>query len=306
MKKIALLLTIGLVLGTLTGCTNRVLTDNIGEQKTEETVEETVDVTLDVESGEYLYLVKTDKKLSLKTPKGDPVEIIDGNIDYNKTGEYEVRIKYTDSSGTSRSEEKTVFVGTDAEIQEQKKKLEEDASETNDSNTGNTGSTKPVTNTGNTKPATNTGNTDNTGNTGGNDKPKEQNCHYETRTETIPAWTEQVLVKETWTEKILVKDAWTEESNFCTAYGQDKRYIYVCHNCGHVSSDGNEANEHGVQTGHGSWYQDVEYYGDVHCLAYETEYINHPAEYSYVNHPAEYKDVYHPEETKTYQVQVCD
>ena len=189
----------------------------------------------------------------------------------------------------------------------------EDNNKSDDLNTDNNGSNKSSntsnTNTGSVNNSGNSGNSGssgNSGNAGSNDKPKEQNCHYETRTETIPAWTEQVLVKEAWTEKILVKDAWTEESNFCTAYGQDQRYIYVCHNCGHVSSDGNEANRHGSDTGHGSWYQDVEYYGDVHCLAYETEYINHPAEYSYVNHPAEYKDVYHPEETKTYQVQVCD
>ena len=318
MKKIVLiLLTIAILLGVLAYCQKQKTTvsDNaeeiVEELNKEETIEEAVDVILDVEADDYLFLVKSDKKLSLKTPKGDPIEI-DGHIHFDKTGEYEVRVKYKDSAGTPRSVEKTIFVGTDAEIQDQKKKLEEEnASENQESNSGaNTGSNKPNTNTGsNNKPATNSGNTGNsgsgnTGNNGSNTKPK--NCHYETRTETIPAWTENVLVKEAWTEQILVKEAWTETSNFCTAYGQDRYEVYVCNGCGYTAPAGSaEFREHKLQC-QNSYHNDWVYYGETKCLSYETTYIDHPAEYKTVNHPAEYKTVEHPAETKTYQVEVCD
>lgn len=138
---------------------------------------------------------------------------------------------------------------------------------------------------------------------------KNDNCKWESVL-VKEAWTEEVeksvLVKDAWTEYVLVKEAWTEEKQECAALGQDSREIAVCNTCGHVSYSGSEANTHGSDTGHGSWHTDIEYYGDVHCLLYETTYIDHPAEYQAVYHEAQYETVtetvYHEAEYES----VCD
>ena len=128
--------------------------------------------------------------------------------------------------------------------------------------------------------------------------------HWETRYETIPAWDEQVLVKEGWTEKILVKDAWDEEDTYCYAFGYDQVEVEVCNTCGARFLGG--INQHLSETGHSGWHNEYENVGEQHCLEYRTEYIHHDAEYKYVYHEPEYTIVHHPEETISYKVWIED
>ena len=129
--------------------------------------------------------------------------------------------------------------------------------------------------------------------TSGSDK-KEENCHYET----IPAWTESVIVKDAWDEQVLVKDAWDETVQDCATYGQDSRDVAICNTCGNISYSGHDADTHGIETGHGSWHTDKEYYGNVKCLQYDSNIVHHDAEYNTIHHDAEYKNIQHPAEQK--------
>lgn len=139
---------------------------------------------------------------------------------------------------------------------------------------------------------------------------KEQNCRYET----IPAWTEQVLVKDGWTEKVLIKDGWTENVQTCSKLGQESREVYVCWHCGYTSASSSDVANHTATCGPkecgpngdegcgASYHNDIEYYGEVKCLEYITESVYHEPEYQYIYHEPEYKKVEHPAEQKM----VCD
>ena len=128
--------------------------------------------------------------------------------------------------------------------------------------------------------------------------------HWETRTETIPAWDEQVLVTAGYYEQVLVSEAWDEEETYCTALGYDQIEVEVCNTCGAQFQGG--INQHLSETGHSGWHNDYVNVGEYHCLSYGTDYIHHDAVYEQVWHDPVYKTVHHPEETKTYQVWVED
>ena len=132
----------------------------------------------------------------------------------------------------------------------------------------------------------------------------EHKGHYETRYETIPAYDEEVLVKEGYYEKVLVQDAWDEEDTYCYAYGQDQIEVEVCNTCGEQFQGG--INQHLSDTGHSGWHNDYILSGEPRCQEYRTEYIHHDAQYEKVWHEPEYRTVHHPEETRSYQVWVDD
>lgn len=147
------------------------------------------------------------------------------------------------------------------------------------------------------KKNTSSGDSGKSDNSGNNPGGSEKKGHWE-NVLVKEAWdeevTENVLVKDAWTEKVLVKDAWDETVQECTALGQDSREVAVCNYCGYVS-DGSDIWDHcstcGKDGGGSSFRNDREYYGEVHCLAYDTSVIHHDAEYSYIQHDAEYKTV---------------
>ncbi len=134
----------------------------------------------------------------------------------------------------------------------------------------------------------------------------EKKGHWETRYETIPAWDEQVLVKEGWYESVLVKDAWDEEVWDDGAYfGPDMEEVAVCSGCGAVFHD-DSINQHlEDHPEHGGWYNDFiavsapYWHGTKHI-------VHHEAKYRQVWHDPEYRTVHHPEETRSYQVWVND
>ena len=130
--------------------------------------------------------------------------------------------------------------------------------------------------------------------------------HYETRYETIPAYDEEVLVKEGYYEKVLVKDAWDEEDTYCYAWGRESYEGYECQDCGAQFSSGAEANAHLSESGHFAFHNVTIYTSDEKCLEYKTDYIHHDAVYDKVWHEPEYKMVHHPEETRSYEVWVED
>ena len=130
----------------------------------------------------------------------------------------------------------------------------------------------------------------------------EHKGHWETRYETIPAYDEQVLVKEGYYENVLVKDAWDEEDTYCYAWGQDQIEVEVCNTCGAQFQGG--INQHLSETGHSGWHNDYILSGDPYCQEYKTDYIHHDAVYDRIWHEPEYKTVHHPEETRSYQVWV--
>ena len=81
----------------------------------------------------------------------------------------------------------------------------------------------------------------------------------------------------------------------------------LANGCGYTTTDGSDINDHADTCGGGSsFHDDRRYYGDVHCLAYDTRYINHPAEYKSAYHEPEYKTVHHDAEYRLEQKLVCD
>ena len=161
------------------------------------------------------------------------------------------------------------------------------------------------TNSSNTKPSNSQSNqTDNHSNTGsGNFSSNSSNGHYETRYETIPAYDEEVLVKDGYYESVLVKEAWDEEDTYCYAFGQDQIEVAVCNTCGESFTDGS-INSHLQETLHSGWHNEYVLTGDPYCKEYKTDYIHHDAVYDRVWHEPEYKTVHHPEEIRSYEVWV--
>ena len=163
----------------------------------------------------------------------------------------------------------------------------------------NTGSSGNTASTGNNKPS-------NSGSHSGNSSSSSgKKGHWETRYETVPAWDEQVLVKEGYYENVLVKDAWDEADTYCYAFGQDREMVYVCNTCGGQFS-ASEIDSHIASHGGGGWHNDYIDVGEPYCKEYKTDYIHHDAVYDRVWHEPEYKTVHHPEETRSYQVWVDD
>lgn len=285
--------------------------------------EKTKEITIDVENNEYIFVEQTEDEVVLKTPKGNEIEVLH-HVHFNKPVEGKVTVKYVASDGNEKQEDKILFVNSADKIKEKKKELDNTANQTEDktvvsdtktTNSQKTDTKKPESNsTASTSNNTNNSNTNSGNNSSTNTNSnvstgnKEQNCRYETRTETIPAWTEQVLVKDGWNESVLVTAAWDETVQECTVMNQDSRHVWVCWHCGgryysyddfinHVYNGGNKC---------GSFYEDEEYYGEYKCVSWETKTIHHDAVYNNIWHEPEYKTVTHPEETKTYQVEVCD
>ena len=178
-------------------------------------------------------------------------------------------------------------------------------SEEGKSDATDTGSTSA--NNSNTKPSNNqsnqSGNYSNTGNS--NSTTTGSNGRYETRYETIPAYDEEVLVKEGYYETVLVKEAWDEEDTYCYVFGQDQVEVAVCNTCGESFTDGS-INSHLQETLHSGWHNEYVLIGDPYCKEYKTDYIHHDAVYDKVWHEPEYKTVHHPEEIRSYEVWVED
>ena len=173
------------------------------------------------------------------------------------------------------------------------------------SDAADTGSTSASSS--NTKPSNSqsnqTGSHSNTSNS--NSASNSSNGHYETRYETIPAYDEEVLVKEGYYETVLVKEAWDEEDTYCYAFGQDQVEVAVCNTCGESFADGS-INSHLQETLHSGWHNEYVLTGDPYCKEYRTDYIHHDAVYDKVWHEPEYKTVHHPEEIRSYEVWVDD
>ena len=130
---------------------------------------------------------------------------------------------------------------------------------------------------------------------------REENCHYETVNVLVKdAYDEQVIVKEGYWKT--VREAWTETINDCAVYGQDSYEAYVCNGCGYTAPV-SEWNRHDV-TCQNSFHNDRIYYGDVHCLEYETQTIYHDAEREWVE--PEYKYIHHDAEYRQEQKLVCE
>ena len=131
--------------------------------------------------------------------------------------------------------------------------------------------------------------------------------HWETRTETIPAWDEQVLVSEGYYERVLVYAAWDEEETYCLAFGKDVVEVQICNQCGAVFYSRGDANKH-IENSEtcGGYHNDYIEVGEAHCKEYGTDIIHHDAVYEQVWHDAVYKTVHHEETTRTYQVWVED
>lgn len=160
---------------------------------------------------------------------------------------------------------------------------------------------------------------------------KKKTGHWEERTEVIPAhdekviktksWTEKVLVKEAYDETIvvpawdeqklvtpgyynpvLVREAWDEPVTYCSMWGYDKVYMYICGGCGARFTDVSSIYAHIDASNEdqcGSYSGQNVSVGDRHCLQEVTEYDHHPAEYRNEWVDPVYETVHHPEETKT-------
>lgn len=130
----------------------------------------------------------------------------------------------------------------------------------------------------------------------------EKKGHWETVSVYEPAWDEYILIQEGWTETVLVKDAWDEEETYCSIYGQDSYNGYEC-NCRKVSGTLEEVMKHVEEDENcNSWHSKTIYYGEPHCLSYQTDFIHHDAQYQDIYHDPEYKIVHH--ESRTYEKQV--
>ncbi len=134
--------------------------------------------------------------------------------------------------------------------------------------------------------------------------------HYET----IPAYDENILIRDAYDEQILikkgechsvlVKDAYDEEVWDSGAwYGSDTAEVKVCNGCGEVFY-GSISDHMSENPEHGGWHNEQVDQGDPywhgtksiihHEAVYET--VCEPDEYSVVHHEAEYKVVHHDEE----------
>lgn len=383
MKRLILsILSIMLVVAMLSGCGPKdEATETVPEEVEEtnaEKSEKTIEITVDVQNSEYIFVEQTEDKVVLKTPDGADVTLVHP-VDFSEPVEATVTVKYTDSKGEEREENKILFVRSETEIEAKKKAIKEaeeaaaqetpqegdevqdetiqidanayagmsadtfektakelglapshDSSKDSYSNNVAKGNVvwhgsgsyekdekirygvslgkKQTASSSNTSQNSQESNT--SSNNQSSTETSNKKGHYEERTVLVKeAYDEQVVVKEGWTEQVLVKDAWTEEVNECSAYGQDSREVYVCNGCGYTSSSSGDLENHISQNhdqGCGSYHNDIEYTGEYYCVAYNTSYVNHPAEYKNVYHEPEYTTVHHEAEYRTEKVWVED
>lgn len=132
--------------------------------------------------------------------------------------------------------------------------------------------------------------------------PTSKKGHYETilvkeaYDEVIPAHDEEVLVKAAYTEAVLVTPAWDETISYCSLYGPDEEFRYICTGCGAQYPELKSIQEHVVTTsGCGSYSGQYVPVSDPYCKEYDSYIEHHDAAYDYIYHDAEYKTVHYDE-----------
>lgn len=240
-------------------------------------------LTLDPEQ-EYIYMTSEDRDVMFRTSDGFKITIV-GDVKWDETGEYPVILKYATHKGSVMADSKIIFVGTEQEINEHIAYVSSLKEEGGSSDTSNKTSSE-------SDPVLAISVPEN-----------KKKGHWETRTETIPAWDEEVLVAAGYYEQVLVREGWDEEETYCSVYGQDQTEVYICNTCGAVFYD-SSVNTHLSEAGHAGWHNDYILVGDPYCQEYGTDIIHHDAVYEKVWHDPVYRTVHHPEETRAYQVWV--
>ena len=127
--------------------------------KTEtETPEKVVpsEVVVDLDThDDYIYLNKDYKDAKLVTPNKEEVTIT-GNIDYSKPGTYDVKVSYVKAdTGEKVESNKTVYVGDDKQIEQEKAAQAERKTSQKNQNNNQTITTKPAETTNDGKTTTN-------------------------------------------------------------------------------------------------------------------------------------------------------
>ena len=125
-KKLITILMSGLMVFSMVACgkTETKEKENGKVKEAEVVIEDKPEeVTVELENDEVIYLRNEDGKAKLLTADGEEIEIV-GEVDWDKGGEYKVKFKYGD-----KEVEKTLFVGSESEIKEQKEKIAKEAEE---------------------------------------------------------------------------------------------------------------------------------------------------------------------------------